>query len=287
MYQVERLRHGSVNLGLAEGRMSALIFAEDQPPTSQWVAKRTPALAEWNIHPKNQGNLGESLEDPTEFEPKTLARRKEIKLDASPVGILASLVHHSLQEGDDAYQIATDLLEVFGSVGGALYASEYALREVVKNSEVLYFVFAAARNAAIEIAKNTLDTRPILSTSEEVFNYARVRLGHENCYVCCSLYLDTNMRLLEVKELSRGTTDKVVFYPRELVKGALQQGCVNVILIHNMLLENPEITRHDNIAICQLVECLQIFGISLHDVIIVSRQSCVSLRSLGYVEGTS
>lgn len=262
--------------------MSGLTLAENQP--RPWVATQLTGLAVLDATSDLEANKELMLEDDARGQALTnLARGEQVIVDKTLQGLLARFVRIAMREEDDAYEIAAQLLRTFGSLGGVLKASEYDLRRVVVNSEELHFTLTALQSVVVEIAQETLDLRPIFSNNKEVFEYARTRLGHEKTLVCCAIYLDSNMRLIEVEEHSRGTIDVVRFYVRNLIQKALQHNCANVILFRNSLNDIPYMMRLDA-ELCHKVEtALFTFQMSLHDFLIVSRMSFISLRSLGVV----
>ena len=81
----------------------------------------------------------------------------------------------------------------------------------------------------------------------------RKRMKHDNCFVSPTivkdyvkvmfagreyeaftvLFLDSQHRLIEVRELFRGTLSQTSVYPREIVKEALRWNAGAVVLAHN------------------------------------------------------
>ena len=201
-----------------------------------------------------------------------------------PEGILSVLIRECLQNDADPDEEAEKLLNRFGSLGGVLFASLHDLRGVIRKSEELHHLFVAVRNASTEILKDTIDLRPIITTSEAFLDFARAKIGHETRVVCCVVYLDSNMRVLEVQEHGRGTTNTFEWYPREICTKALMDFCCNVVVFVNTLKDHVVLSQHDVVPISNLYVMLRLIDVVLHDCIIISKNSAVSFRSLGLLE---
>jgi DNA repair protein RadC len=81
--------------------------------------------------------------------------------------------------------------------------------------------------------KSLVNRETTMSSPDEVRRYLQLRLFALQHEVFMLLMLDTRNRLIEARELFRGTLSQTVVYPREVVKAALLTNAAAVILAHN------------------------------------------------------
>jgi DNA repair protein RadC len=87
---------------------------------------------------------------------------------------------------------------------------------------------------ALAILERTLRTPgAALTTPQMVADYLKLTIATRPHEVFVVLFLDNQHRVIETKELFRGTIDGASVYPREVVKEALQLNAAAVILAHN------------------------------------------------------
>ena len=256
--------------------MSALALAED------W----RPEIARAVSHEVRPTEPTRPLTRAAVFEHR-LATDVTAKSGPKPESILSVLIRECLQDEADPDEEAEKLLDRFGSLGGVLFASQYDLRQVIRKSEELHHLFTAVRSASAEIARSTIDLRPIISTSEEFVAFARAKIGHETRMVCCAVYLDLNMRVIEVQEHARGTQNIAEWYPREICAKALMDSCSNIILMMNVSDKNITLSYDKFDIFAKLYEMLRLIGVDLHDVLIINKSDAISFRSLGFLGDTN
>ena len=96
---------------------------------------------------------------------------------------------------------------------------------------------AASADEVLHQARQMLSRRvrrgATMSSPEAVKDYLRVRMAGLEHEVFTVLFLDAQNRLIEVKDMFRGTGTQTSVYPREIVKEALTLNAATVILAHN------------------------------------------------------
>jgi len=95
-----------------------------------------------------------------------------------------------------------------------------------------------AENRLIRSALKVLEERlaydrQVLSAPSVVRDFLRLRLAELEHEVILAIWLDTQNRLIEVEEITRGTLYQSHVYPREVVKRALMLNAAGLILAHN------------------------------------------------------
>ena len=92
---------------------------------------------------------------------------------------------------------------------------------------------AAAVEMVRRLVETTLATRDVLSSPADVRRHLALRLCGLQHEVFAVLLLDNRHRVIEYRELFRGTIDSAAVYPREVVKHCLSRNAAAVILAHN------------------------------------------------------
>jgi DNA repair protein RadC len=182
------------------------------------------------------------------------------------------------KKGVSALQLARELLLESGGLGGLLAATAHSMRRKgigpAKASSLL---------AAIEIGRRLareqlLDSEP-MSRPSEVARYLSIRYQASAQEVMGALFLDARRRLLGERELYRGTLDRMVVEPREILKECLQRGAVSIYLFHTHPSGNPTPSAEDLLFTRRMAEAAGIVGIELADHVIIGNQGrWVSLR---------
>lgn len=132
---------------------------------------------------------------------------------------------------------------------------------------------------ARDILARFLNRNPIITSWDALIDYCAltVRGPVERFHV---LYLDRANRLIEDVRMGVGTVDHVPVYPREIMKRALILDASALILVHNHPSNSPDPSEADVAMTRKIKDGCQVFGITLHDHVIVTASRCVSMRSL-------
>ncbi|MEX1246361.1 MAG: DNA repair protein RadC [Thermoanaerobaculia bacterium] len=145
---------------------------------------------------------------------------------------------------------------------------------------------AAAIAAAIEIARRlpaeTLSGRDLLNEPRLVKEFLRQAQADDTQERTGALYLNARNRLLKNDpEIYRGTLDRAVVEPREILRRALLGKAAGLILYHNHPSGDPTPSREDREFTRRLAAAAESIGVRLLDHIVVGREGCVSFREAG------
>jgi DNA repair protein RadC len=145
---------------------------------------------------------------------------------------------------------------------------------------------ASAIVAAIEIARRlpaaSLAGRDLLNDPRLVKDYLRSAQADGGQERTGALYLNARNRLLKNDpEIYRGTLDRAVVEPREILRRALLGNAAAVILYHNHPSGDPTPSREDREFTRRLATAAEAVGVRLLDHIVVGREGCVSFRESG------
>ncbi|EGR0205840.1 DNA repair protein RadC [Vibrio vulnificus] len=135
---------------------------------------------------------------------------------------------------------------------------------------------------AAEILKDRYIRGDAFSSPTATSNYLRFKLAGYEHEVFAVMFLNNQHRLIEFKELFRGTVDCASVYPREVVKEALQVNAAAVIFAHNHPSGDPEPSQSDKRITERLKEALSLVDIRVLDHFVVGN-SCVSFAERGWL----
>jgi len=170
--------------------------------------------------------------------------------------------------GVSAIQIARELLDEKGGLTGLLGITPQMLRRpgvgLAKAAGVI-----AALEIARRLARKEVTEREALSRPAEVARYLHLRYQTRDQEVMGAVFLDTRNRMQGDRELYRGTLDRAVVEPREVLKECLLRGAAGVILFHTHPSGDPTPSPEDTDFTLKMAEAAKALGIKLHDHIVL------------------
>lgn len=131
-----------------------------------------------------------------------------------------------------------------------------------------------AGDALIAAALDELRSRlrkggDVLSSPEATKQFLELKLSGSEHEVFAAVFLDTRHRVIDYKELFRGTIDGASVYPREVVKEALAHNASAVIFAHNHPSGVAEPSRADRDITTRLRDALGMVDIRVLDHLVV------------------
>lgn len=130
-------------------------------------------------------------------------------------------------------------------------------------------------DAVIRKALAVLDSRlrepgESLSSPDATRDFLRLHLAELEHEAFFGLFLTAQNRLIEARELARGTLTQTSVYPREVVKEALRLNAAAVVLAHNHPSGLSEPSRADEMLTRNLKEALALVDVKVLDHFIVA-----------------
>lgn len=198
----------------------------------------------------------------------------------SDAELLAIFLRTGVQ-GKSAVDLARDLLQRFGSLGGIFCASADSISEVrgmgVSKFVQLQATFEMVRRALTE----QMVERDVLSSPEKVRDFLRLQLGGLAQEVFFVLFLDAQNRLISSEKLFTGTLTQTSVYPREVVKRALHHNAAALIFAHNHPSGVAEPSQADEKLTRALKEALALVDVRVLDHFVVAGNTTVSFAERG------
>jgi DNA repair protein RadC len=195
---------------------------------------------------------------------------------------LVSLLIGTGSRNESALDRARRLLAAHGGLAGiaSLSGAELRREKGIKSAR------GAAIEAALEIARRlateTLASRDLFNEPRLVKESLRRSQGDGTQERTGALFLNARNRLIRHDpEIYRGTLDRAVVEPRELLKRALLSNAAGLIVYHNHPSGDPTPSREDREFTRRLASAADAVGLRLLDHIVVARDGCVSFREAG------
>jgi len=195
---------------------------------------------------------------------------------------LLALLIGSGTRGESALDRARRLLAEHGGLPGlaSLTPSELSSEKGIKGARGS--VIVAALEVARRLAIEPLTGRDLFNEPGLVKDYLRRARGDGTQERTGALYLNARNRLLkDDAEIYRGTLDRAVVEPREILKRAVLANAAGIIVYHNHPSGDPSPSREDREFTRRLASAADVVGLRLLDHIVVGREGCVSFREAG------
>jgi len=195
---------------------------------------------------------------------------------------LVSLLLRTGTPAESALERSRTLLAAHGGLSGLAGASPEELSREPGVGPVRAATIAAAIEIARRLPAETLAGRDLLNEPRLVKEYLRQAQSDDSQERTGALFLNARNRLLKNDpEIYRGTLDRAVVEPREILRRALIGRAAGVILYHNHPSGDPTPSREDREFTRRLASASEAVGVRLLDHIVVGREGCVSFREAG------
>ncbi len=209
---------------------------------------------------------------------KLLARGPGALGDAELLALLLRTGYH----GKGVLQLAQEVLDRFGGIGGLLHTGADDLKSIkglggpAKRAEVVAVLELARRGAAQQLKE-----REVFSSPGAVKHYLQLQLARREHEVFAVLFLDAQNRLIEMEEMFRGTLTQTSVYPREVVLHALKHNAAAVVLAHNHPSGTVQPSRADEALTQTLKAALALVDVRVLDHVIVAPGDALSMAEKG------
>jgi DNA repair protein RadC len=120
-----------------------------------------------------------------------------------------------------------------------------------------------------------------LSSPQVVKDYLRLAIGLLEHEVFCVVFLDAQHRVIELRQMFRGTVTQTSVYPREVIKESLALNAAAVILAHNHPSGAAEPSRADEHLTQTLKTALQLVDVRVIDHLVITANATVSFAERG------
>jgi len=184
---------------------------------------------------------------------------------------LLALFIRTGMKGRNAIQVGQDLIDQHGGLAklGRLEVNQIASTLGIGPAKASQII--AAFELGARVAKEQMITVP-LNSPEKIYAVMQPQIAHLRHEVVYVLTTDSRIRLLSCQEISRGSVNQAIANIRDLLRPAILQQAHGMILIHNHPSGNPSPSDADHQITNKLREAADLFGIKLHDHLIIGQE---------------
>lgn len=198
---------------------------------------------------------------------------------------LIALVLRTGNGDKDAVELAQELLDRFGHIGGVLDQDSPALLAVhgLGSAKVAALIAIPEMLKRAELARisKEAEKKAALNTTTRVRRYVSTHLAGCNREVFGAVFLTSRNRPLVAEDIFFGSVDRASVYPREVVRRCLQHNAAAVILYHNHPSGVPDPSQTDKEITERLVSVLKEIDVKVVDHVVVASLRPVSMAELG------
>ncbi len=185
--------------------------------------------------------------------------------------------------GMNAVELGREVLRQFGGLRQMMDASGKELAAVRGVGEAKYVQLQAALELGRRYLEQTLVREEAFTSPAKVGRYLQARMRGYEREVFAALFLDSQHRLIQYKELFYGTLDGAAVYPREVVKESLRCNAGALIFAHNHPSGVAEPSQADQSITRRLKEALGLVDIRVLDHLVIGDDEVVSLAERGWL----
>ena len=195
---------------------------------------------------------------------------------------LVALLLRTGSRGESALDRSRRLLAAHGGLAGLAGVTAIELASEAGIGAARAAVLGAVFEIARRLPAATLSGRDLLNEPRIVKEFLRRSQADDTQERTGALFLNARNRLLKNDpDIYRGTLDRAVVEPREILKRALLARAAGLILYHNHPSGDPSPSREDREFTRRLATAAEALGVRLLDHVVVGRESCVSFRESG------
>lgn len=118
----------------------------------------------------------------------------------------------------------------------------------------------------------------VISHRKDVEEYLRFHFGMRKDEFVAVLFLNNSNRVIATEEITEGTVNQCIVYPRTIIEKALKHGASSLIMAHNHPGGSTDASESDWQITERLHSVGKILDISLLDHIIILREKIISLK---------
>ena len=228
---------------------------------------------------------------PTNSKPSYIGHRQRIREKFVSAGLDSFLDHETLEllltyaiARKDTKPIAWALLKRFGSLAAVLDADPAQLESVPgvgqSTAQFLKLIRAVFKKYSLDEVKDRVTIR----TPKQVLEYCKASLEGKKEECLEVIYLSVRNTIMGTQVVASGLIDRVAVSPRKIVECALAAKASAIILVHNHPSGDATPSQEDIDLTQDVIRAAALFGISVHDHIIVGKGSHYSLKANGKIE---
>ena len=222
--------------------------------------------------------------------PSYFGHRERIREKFAAAGLDSFLDHEILEllltyavPRRDTKPLAWALLKKFGTLAAVFDADENQLMQVdgigTGAARFLRLIRAVFKKYSLDEVKETVSIR----TPQQVLEYCKASLAGKKEECLEIIYLSVRNTVMSTQVVASGLIDRVAVSPRKIVECALAAKASAIILVHNHPSGDATPSQEDISLTQDVIQAAALFGILVHDHIIVGKGSHYSLKANGKI----
>lgn len=222
--------------------------------------------------------------------PSYFGHRERIREKFATAGLDSFLDHEILEllltyavPRRDTKPLAWALLKKFGTLAAVFDADENQLTQVdgigTGAARFLRLIRAVFKKYSLDEVKETVSIR----TPQQVLEYCKASLAGKKEECLEIIYLSVRNTVMSTQVVASGLIDRVAVSPRKIVECALAAKASAIILVHNHPSGDATPSQEDISLTQDVIQAAALFGILVHDHIIVGKGSHYSLKANGKI----
>lgn len=227
---------------------------------------------------------------PKNSKPSYIGHRERIRNKFVSAGLDSFLDHETLEllltytiSRKDTKPIAWALLKKFGSLSAVLDADPSQLITIPgigpRSAQFLKLIRGVFKRYSLEEVKEKVSIR----TPQQVLEYCKASLSGKKEECLEVIYLSVRNTVMSTQVVASGLIDRVAVSPRKIVECALLAKASAFILVHNHPSGDATPSQEDIDLTQDVIRAAALFGISVHDHIIVGKGTHYSLKAHGKI----
>jgi DNA repair protein RadC len=178
----------------------------------------------------------------------------------------------------DTKPVAKTLIRHYKSVNAILNADHKELKQFNGIGSKSALFLSLFKEVMAYCLSEKYEKQSVISHRKDVEEYLRFHFGMRKDEFFAVLFLDNSNHVIATEDVSKGTVNQCVVYPRTVIEMALNYGASAIIVAHNHPGGTSSASESDWQMTKQLFTACKILEISLLDHIIILRNKVISLR---------
>ena len=174
--------------------------------------------------------------------------------------------------------MAKSLINKFGSFANVINADKDELCLVPGIKENTATVLKIINVAAQRTTWQNLQSidNPIILNLDALIDYCRSAMCYSDVEEFRLIYLDSKLHVVGQEIMQRGTINSVAIHPREVIKAAMNNHAVSIIMVHNHPSGSVKPSKSDVAMTERIDEACDSIGIKLLDHLVISKNDYYS-----------
>lgn len=184
--------------------------------------------------------------------------------------------------GKSVFEVADELLDRANGIGGLAKLDQGDLCAVPGISTVKSLELQASIELSKRISYSEALEHDAIKEPETIVRWLKQTIGVKRQEHFLVIFLDNANHIISSRVLFVGTINSSIVSPREIIREALIQSAVRLVLVHNHPSGNLEPSREDIAITKKIMEAAKLVDIEVLDHLIVSHNQFLSMGERGY-----